>query len=112
MTTSSATETGKNLAVTSIGVLTFLWGVAHAITGGWVVYGGIALAVHAIDNPWGPLITLFGLVPVLAVLIGIALFVLGVLAIIAGPGVLGRRQWARIMTFVVAPFAILMGLLW
>ncbi len=45
-------------------------------------------------------------------MVGIAFLPLGILGLLAGLGVLLRKQWGRILAFVLATLAVLLGLIW
>jgi hypothetical protein len=48
----------------------------------------------------------------LLVVVGVLFLLLGLLVLLAALGILWRKQWGRILTFLVAALAILLGLLW
>jgi hypothetical protein len=104
--------TGKKVAVTGIGLITVLWGGAHAIMGGMLVFASTTWDKDIPpDDPVGGFAFLLQIVAALATAIGIAFLVQGVLGVAAGWGVVLRKQWARIVTLVLAGLFILWGLL-
>jgi hypothetical protein len=109
MRTAIAGEPARSVAVTTIGLLTLLWGVGYAVLGGSAIVGGIGWLTQPGDDPWTPVITLFGFLPALVVVIGIAFLLVGILGLLAGSGVLRLKQWGRILTFLAAVLAILLG---
>jgi hypothetical protein len=111
MSSTAPVRPGKSGAVTAVGLLTLLLGAGHAALGGWLVAAGASWAAQANNNPWGPFITLFGMLPALIVLLGIAFLVQGVIGAMAGLGYLGGRSWGRPLALVFAALAALWGLL-
>lgn len=99
----------RSRAVTVAGYGTLLWGVWNAVLGVTAIYSGIAWLTNPGDDPWWPLITLFGLLPVIVIAIGVAFVLNGVLSVIAGIGVLRRKRWGRILALVLAGLAVLTG---
>jgi hypothetical protein len=100
----------KNIAVTVLSLLTLLWGGGNAALGGGLLVGGAGWLAHPGDEPWGPVITLGGIIPALVIAIGVAFLLLGILGLLAGLGLLLRQPWGRILTFIVAVLAVLSGL--
>src|SRR5688500_13769788 len=102
---------GKSAAVTIVGLITLLVGGAYAALGGGFLFTGAAAVRELQGDPAG------GLGPVLQVLagflavIGVAFLFSGVLGVSAGLGVLMRRQWGRLLAFLVAAVAGVWGLL-
>jgi hypothetical protein len=106
---------GKGVAVTVIGLITMLWGGSYAALGGSLMFGantmmtkhpgdhvgGLADVDHWVASMFAGLASVFGA----------ALLLQGVVGILAGLGVLWRKQWGRIVTFILAVLAILWGLL-
>jgi hypothetical protein len=60
-------------------------------------------------EPWLPVLFL-GRIVVIA--IGVAFLPLGLAGLLGGLGALLRKQWGRILTFILAVLAILLGPLW
>jgi hypothetical protein len=98
--------------VTILGLSTLLLGGAYAAVGGWVIFAGADMLVHPSKDPWIQLATFYGIVPALLIVLGLAVLPLAILGLLAGLGVLLRKQWGRVLTFTVAVVAILLGLLW
>lgn len=98
--------------MTVIGLITLLLGGAYAAAGGRLILDGTSWAGRAEGDPWGPVSTLFGLGPAVLVAIGVAFLPLSLLGLAAGSGALLRQQWGRILTFILAVLAILLGLIW
>src|SRR5262245_17932726 len=106
------TRPSRSAAVTALGLITLLLGGAYAALGGRLISDGVSSAGRAGADPWGPIATLFGLGPVILVAVGAAIVPLGLLGLLAGSGALLRKQWGRVLTFVLAGLAILLGLVW
>jgi hypothetical protein len=102
----------KSVAVTIIGLITLLLGGAYAAFGGFLIFAGASWLGEPRKDPWEQMATLFGILPAFAVLIGVAFLPPGILGLLAGLGVLLRQQWGRILTFLLAVLAILLGLGW
>jgi hypothetical protein len=98
--------------VTILGLSTLLLGGAYAAVGGWVIFAGADMLVHPSNDPWIQLATFYGIVPALLIVVGLAVLGLAILGLLAGLGVLLRKQWGRVLTFTVAVLALLLGLLW
>jgi hypothetical protein len=102
----AAPSPGKSVSVTIIGLVTVFWGVAEGIVGGTLFFRGAAIS----DDPrggWGPV---FDLMWILLALLGVAVLLHGVLMVVGGLGVLRRKRWGRVLTFIMATLAILWGL--
>ena len=108
MNTGASARQGSSVAVTVIGLLTVLVGGWWMVTG-IVVLAGWANMSAAEAGGWGPLLQVLG---IFLAFLGVALFLSGVPAVLAGMGVLGRKAWARVLAFVVAALAILWGLMY
>ena len=107
-----ASHSRKSLAVTTVGLLTLLWGAAHAIVGGCFLLGGRDL-LASLRDPAGGAPLLFPLLLVLAdlmLMIGAILLFLGLPGILAGSGILFRKSWGRILTIVIAVPILLLGI--
>ncbi len=111
MSSTAPVGPGKSGAVTAVGLLTLLLGAGYAALGAWFVVAGASWAAQASNNPWGPFITLFGALPALIVLLGVAFLVQGAVGSLAGLGCLGGRSWGRPLALVFAALAALWGLL-
>jgi hypothetical protein len=111
----ATTASGKNIAVTVIGLFTMLWGASYAALGGSVIFGATAMmAEHPGDHTGGLADVdhwVASMFAGLTTVIGFALLLQGSVGILAGLGVLWRKQWGRIGTFILAALAILWGLL-
>jgi hypothetical protein len=57
-------------------------------------------------------VALGGIVPAFIIVFGAAFLLLGILVLLAGVGLLWRKQWGRVLTFILAVVAILLGLAW
>ncbi len=112
MSTAAPEGSSKSVAVTIVGLLTLLFGLAYAGLGGSLVFAGADLAKRMEGgNAAGGFGWLLKLMAEVGVVIGIAFLVSGVLGILAGLGTLSRQQWGRILTFITAALAMLLGLL-
>jgi hypothetical protein len=99
--------------VTALGLSTLLFGGAYAALGGGLIIGGVNWFMHPPSKePMVRVITLGGIVPALIIVLGGAFLLPAFLGLLAGWGVLLRKQWGRILAFIVAVVAILLGLLW
>jgi hypothetical protein len=87
-------------------------GAAYAALAGGLIIAGADLLIRPTQEPVVRVFALGGIVPALIVALGIAFLLPGILALLAGLGVLLRKQWGRILTLIVAVLAILLGLLW
>ena len=112
MSTLAAARASKSVAVTVIGLMTVLWGCAQAVLGGCLAFGGAELEGNlGTNDPVGGLAPVLLLTAGLMVMIGVVFLFLGVPMMLAGLGVLLRKQWGRILAFVMAVLGILWGLL-
>jgi hypothetical protein len=102
----------KSVTVTVLGLMTLLLGGAYTALGSWFVFAGVDWLEHPSKDPWVQTFALGGLVPAFIVLIGLGFLMPGFLGLLAGSGVLMRKQWGRILTFMFAVPVILLGLLW
>jgi hypothetical protein len=103
---------GKSVAVTALGLATLLLGAAYAALAGQLIFGGVGWFVRPNGDPWAQIAGLFGLLPALIIVVGVAFLPLGALGVLAGLGVLWRKPWGRTLAFVLAVPAALLGLLW
>jgi hypothetical protein len=103
---------GKSVAVTVLGLGTLLLGGCYAAFGGSAIFAGADWFAHPSKEPMVQVIALGGIVPGLLIMFGVAFLVQGILGLLAGLGILLRKQWGRILTFIVAIVAILWGLVW
>ena len=102
----------KNVALTVIGLMTILWGVAHAVLGSCLILSGDTVDNNLRpDDPAGGLAPLLRIMAGLMIMIGVVVLLLGVPGMLAGFGVLWRKQWGRILAFVFAVLVIMVGLL-
>jgi len=110
----------KSVAVTVIGLITLLCGGGYAALGGDFILGGAGWFVHPNPElvhvqPEPDMGTILGvwltLGAAVLIVVGVLFLLLGVLVLLAAMGVLWRKQWGRILTFIVAVLAILLGLL-
>jgi hypothetical protein len=116
MSTAPPARATPSLAVTVIGLLTVLWGVAYAALGCSLLFAAAATTGqpgpeeqaggYAEVDRW-----LTSLFAGLATAVGVALLVQGALGALAGAGALRRRPCGRVLTFLVAVLAVLWGLL-
>jgi hypothetical protein len=100
------------VAVTALGLITLLWGGGYAALGGRLILAGVGWFVQPDPDLWKHIGAWFGLGAALLVVVGILLLLLGILVLLAALGVLWRKQWGLILTFLGALLAILLGLLW
>jgi hypothetical protein len=98
--------------VTALGLVTLLLGAAYAALGGQLIFAGVGWFVRMDRDPWAQIAGLFGLVPAIVIVIGVTFLPLGALGVLAGLGVLWRKPWGRILGFILAVPATLLGLLW
>jgi hypothetical protein len=107
----SAAEPRKSIAVTLIGVLTLILGLAYVFLGCVFVYSGANMVGDlADDNAAHVLAPLLGLVAGFVIVVGVAFVVPGILGILAGTATLLRKPLGPGGTFIFAVFAILWGL--
>ena len=110
-----ATGPGKGVAVAVIGLITMGWGASYAILGGSLIFGANAMMTKHPGDQMGGLADVdrwvASMFASLGTVIGALLLLQGVMGILAGLGVLWRKQWGRILTFLLAVLAILWGLL-
>ena len=106
------TRPTKSVVVTVIGLSTLLMGVAYTVFGGGAIIAGADWLVHPRKDPQIQVIALGGIIPGLFILFGAAFLLPGILGLLAGLGVLLRKPWSRILTFILAVVAILLGLVW
>jgi hypothetical protein len=102
----------NHVAVTFLGVLTLLVRAAYAGFGGWLIFAGTSWFGQPREDPWQEMAGLFGIGPALVIIVGLAFLPAGVLGLLAGLGVVLRKQWGRVLTFNLAGLAVLLGLLW
>jgi hypothetical protein len=101
----------KSVAVTVIGLITLLCGGGYAVLGGDFIFGGASWFVQP-DPAMGPILgTWLTLGASVLIVVGVLFLLLSVVVLLAAVGVLWRKQWGRILTFIVAVPAILLGLL-
>ena len=113
----NTTTTGpaKGVAVTVIGLITMGWGASYAILGGSLIFGANAMMTKHPGDQKGGLADVdhwvASMFASLGTVIGALLLLQGVMGILAGLGVRWRKQWGRILTFLLAVLAILWSLL-
>ena len=112
VSTAAPTRPSNRIAVTVLGLITLLLGGVYAALGGQLILGGAGWFAQPSGDPWVQVIALGGIVPATIILLGIAFLVQGLLGLLGGSGVLLRRPWGRILTFILAVLAILLGLAW
>jgi hypothetical protein len=113
MRTGVATGASKSVAVTVIGLFTLLCGGGYAIFGGYLIFAVVGWFGRPDADPLKQMMApLVFLAAPFLVGVGVLFVLLGVLVLLAALGVLGRKQWGRSLTFLVAVLAILLGLLW
>jgi hypothetical protein len=113
MRTGVPTRASKSVAVTVLGLFTLLCGAGYAILGGYLILAVVGWFVRPDADPSKQMLApLFLLAAPLLVGGGLLFLLLGILVLLAALGVLGRKPWGRILTFIVAVLAILLGLLW
>jgi hypothetical protein len=98
--------------VTALGLSTLLLGGAYAALGAQLILAGSAWLAHPPEDPWGQIAGLFGIGPALIIALGVAFLLPGALGLVAAVGVLLRKGWARILTFILGILAVLLGLAW
>src|SRR5205823_530582 len=103
---------GKSIVVTVFGLVALLLGAAYAALGGQLIFAGLGWFVRLDQDPWAQIAGLFGLIPAIAVVIGVVFLPLGALGVLAGLGVLWRKPWGRTLALILAVPASLLGLLW
>lgn len=112
MSTATLAGPSNSVTVTVVGLITLLWGGAGAAYGGFIIFAGGDLAVRMQDDAAaGGFAFLVRLIADFMIVIGVAVLLQGVLGMLAGLGILLRKPWGRILTFIMAVLAILWGLL-
>jgi hypothetical protein len=105
----------KSGAVTAVGVINIVLGSLTTMLSLCVVVFGVFLAGVAADPQFGgpPKAArgIFGLAGAVALILGLIVLLMGVAYIISGIGILNRRNWARVLTLVLAGFTAV-GALW
>ena len=92
----------RSLALTVLGGLTLLVGIAHAALAGSLIIGGSNIMRDPANDPdkgWGFVTQFFAGI---LVALGIALILEGILEIAAAAGVLYRKRWGQILMILVA----------
>jgi len=87
-------------------------GCAYAALGGGLIIAGADWLVHPSKEPLVQVMALGGIAPAFMIVFGVAFLPPGILGLLAGLGILLRKQWGRILTFILAVAAILLGLVW
>jgi hypothetical protein len=99
----------KSVAVTILGLSTLLLGGGYGAQGGQLILAGTSWFAQPEQQQKAPLGPIG---PAVLIVFGVAFLPLGLLGLLAGAGVLLRNQWGRILAFVLAVLAILLGLVW
>jgi hypothetical protein len=111
MSSETTVRAEKSVAVTAIGILTILWGGIYSVLGGMLAFAGDSLWGNLDPNdPVGGFGPILKILAGLMMVIGVVWLVQGIPALFAGWGVLQRRQWGRIPTFLVALLAMFWSL--
>jgi hypothetical protein len=111
MSTTVPTGASKSVAVTVIGLITLLCGGGYAALGGNFILGGAAWFVQPDPDMGVVLGAWLTLGAAFLVVVGVLFLLFSSVVLLAALGVLWRKQWGRILTFIVAVLAILLGLL-
>jgi hypothetical protein len=112
MSTTVPAGANNSVAVTILGLITLLYGGGYAALGGSFVLGGVGWFARPDPNMGEVLGAWLTFLAAVLGVVGVLFVVFGVLTLLAALGVLWRKQWGRILTFIVAVLAILLGLLW
>jgi hypothetical protein len=111
MSNAALARPAKSVVLMVLGLITLLLGGAHVALGVCLILVGEALARPLREgDPEGGLAVVVWLAGALMTALGVAFVPQGILEMLAGLGVLLRKQWGRILTFIVAVLAILWGL--
>jgi hypothetical protein len=110
--TSAMRKPTNQFAITIFGSITLFLGLAYLAFAGCLIFAGTFGLAAPPEDPWQQMATLFGILPVFVVLIGMALLPVGILGLLAGLGTLLRRGWGRTLTIILAALAGLLGLVW
>src|ERR1700730_5571553 len=110
MSTTATARPSKSVAVTIIGLLALLFGIGDAALGSNFIFGGAADEKRLEHDPAGGFAFLLQILAGLVIVVGVAFLLTGVLGMVAGLGVLWRKPWGRILTFLAAVLAVLWGL--
>lgn len=109
----AATGPRKSILVTLMGLANLLLGGAYAYLGGSAIYAGVMAPANARANfgdEWALIATMFGIIPAILIVIGLAFLLFGVLMFLAGLGIIWRNEFARIVALILAVFVVLLGL--
>jgi hypothetical protein len=110
MSNAALARPSKSVALIVLGLITLLLGGAHAAVGVCLIFGGDAMTRPLREGDlMGGIAVVLWLTGALMIVIGVAFVPQGILEMLAGSGVLWRKQWGRILTFIVAVLAILWG---
>jgi hypothetical protein len=101
----------KTLAVTVVGVLTLVLAAIYAFVGGTLIYSGVRGTMTADEAAAQGWASTLRLVSGFVAGVGAMVLLQGILGLLAGVGVLGRRAWGRILALVLAVPVLLWGLL-
>jgi hypothetical protein len=98
--------------LTVLGVITLVAGVSYAVFGGLLLFAGTSWFTEAREDPWQEIAGLFGIGAAIVIIVGLVFLSAGILGLLGGLGVVLRKEWGRVLTFILAVLAILFGLLW
>ena len=102
-------ESGRSLAVSVVGWVTLLFAVGYAVAAGALLFIGVAIVTaDELAKPTGWEFLGWILAAIVAV-VGVLFAIQAGLTVPAGLGVILRRGWGRILTFIVASLAMLWG---
>lgn len=108
MSLGSASKSG---AVTAVAVVNFVLGGLSIVCGGFMLLGGAAVTSmmgQGGNVPGGeqlPADVPAGMIGGIVMIMAVVIMILGVPMIIAGVGVVKRRQWGRILTLILGAIA-------
>ena len=100
--------------VTAVGVVNFLLGGLNALCGGVLIMGGgLAAGAGAASAAGGEpeAAAAATIVGGLIIVIGVVVLILSLPMIIAGVGIVKRRQWGRVLTLILRGILGVLGLL-
>lgn len=104
-------STGHSGAVTAVGIINIIVGSLSALLGLCLFLGGAFVGGAANDFRGNPGAGLAGVLAGAILIVAFLILVIAVLEILAGVGVLNRKNWARILTLVLGGLSALGGLL-
>ena len=110
MSNAALVRPSKSVALIVLGLITLLLGGTHAALGVCLIFAGDAMTRPLREgNPMYGIAVVAWIAGALMIVIGVVFVPQGILEMLAGSGVLWRKQWGRILTFLVAVLAILWG---